>query len=266
MLPLIIEPEAFAAQSGLAGLLIIDLCNPQNYAAAHLAEAVHVHPSELISGSKPATGKLPEIGRLNQLFSRIGYSPDKHIVVYDDEGGGWAGRFIWTLDVVGHRNYSYINGGLRAWVASGLPTTSQVPEITPSSVTLTIHQAVIASKQDVLASIDDPNTLVWDARSIEEYRGTRVVANRGGHVPGAVSLDWLETMDHTNNLKLRPDLQELLNERGLEKDKAIITHCQTHHRSGLTYLIGKMLGYRIKAYDGSWSEWGNDPDTPIESG
>ena len=88
---------------------------------------------------------------------------------------------------------------------------------------------------------------------------------RGGHIPGAINLDWLDTMDRQNNLKLMPQMQALLDAHGITQDKSIITHCQTHHRSGLTYLIGKMLGYKIRAYHGSWSEWGNDSDTPIET-
>ena len=86
-----------------------------------------------------------------------------------------------------------------------------------------------------------------------------------GHIPGAVNLDWLDTMDPDNGMRIRSDIAALLQSRGITPDKKIITHCQTHHRSGLTWLIGKALAYDIKAYDGSWSEWGNDPDTPIET-
>ena len=141
-----------------------------------------------------------------------------------------------------------------------------MPETIPTEVSLQIDPQFIAEKQDVLDSINDPECLVWDARSSEEYRGTRIFAQRGGHVPGAVNLDWLDTMDRANQLRLRTDMQELLDSRGIVKSKSIITHCQTHHRSGLTYLIGKMLGYNIRAYHGSWSEWGNDTNTPVETG
>ena len=218
-----------------------------------------------MSGQPPAVGRLPALAQLEQLFSRIGYRPDLHIVVYDDEGGGWAGRFIWTLDVIGHKHTSYLNGGIIAWAGEQLPLTDEVPRVEPQSAQLSIDRSVIAEKEDVLASINDDDTLIWDARSPEEYAGQKVVAARGGHVPGAINLDWLELMDRHAGLRLQPNLDELVSSRGITADKNIITHCQTHHRSGLTYLAGKILGRTIRAYHGSWSEWGNDPDTPIEN-
>lgn len=266
MLPLIIEPAQLARHLGDDNLLIVDLCKPETWARTHIPGAVHVHPSELVSGIEPATGKLPDKDRLRSLFSRLGYSPDLHIVAYDDEGGGWAGRFIWTLDAIGHDRHSALNGGLIAWLEEGFPVEADSRPRAPTDVDIAIHPEPIATKADVLASLEDDNTVIWDARSPEEYAGTRTGAARAGHIPGAVNLDWLETMDRDNHLKLRSDIAELLKSRGITPDKNVITHCQTHHRSGLTYLIGKALGYRIRGYDGSWSEWGNDPETPVETG
>ncbi len=264
MLPLIVTPDILQSHLNDPDLMIIDLCSADAYQAGHIPGAIHVSPVDIVAGIKPAVGKLPGIDQLNQFFSRIGYSPEKQILVYDDEGGGWAGRFIWTLDVIGHKKSSYLNGGLHGWLAAGLPVTTETPGITPTTCRLNIDTRFIAEKEDVISSIGDDNILIWDARSPEEYAGTKVVAARGGHVPGAINLDWLETMDHDNHRQMRSDIQDILNKRGLSIDKKIITHCQSHHRSGLTYLIGKELGYDIRAYHGSWSEYGNDPDTPIE--
>ena len=266
MLPLIIEPaELQEALNSGADLLIIDICSDENYARHHIPGAVHVSPAEIVSGVQPAVGKLPELSRLEGLFSRVGYTGKEHVVVYDDEGGGWAGRLIWTLDVLAHSQASCLNGGLIAWADEGLPLTQETPEVLPTSVELTIHRDVIAEKEDVLQSLDDKNTQIWDARSPQEWAGTKVVAARGGHIPGAINLDWLELMDRHRALRLREDVGELVAARGFRPDANIITHCQTHHRSGLTYLVGKMLGLNIRAYHGSWSEWGNDPDTPIDN-
>ena len=269
MLPLLLEPQKLAPfiekMTGQADILLVDLCRDEVYEQYHIPGAVHVSPAELVSGERPAVGKLPDLKRLEALFSRIGYDPEQTIVAYDDEGGGWAGRFIWTLDVIGHKHSSYLNGGLHAWAAAELPMTQETPNTTAREVSLTINRAVIAEKEEVLASLDDPGVLIWDARSAEEYAGTKVVAARGGHIPGAINLDWLDLMDRHNHLQLHQDLPGILGAKGLADATTLITHCQTHHRSGLTYLVGKLLDLNIKAYHGSWSEWGNDPNTPIEN-
>ena len=267
-LPLLLEPEQLLPHLNDSRLLILDLCNSENYARHHIPGALHLVPSALQCGQPPAPGKLPSAERLTQIFSAIGLSPDKHVVVYDDEGGGWAGRLIWTLDVLGHQHYSYLNGGLHAWANEGHPVEATVRKALPSHFQATINKQPIASIDEVLTSLNDPGSAIWDARSNLEYEGSKVVAKHGGHIPGAVNIDWLELMDRERNLRLvdSRQLQQRLDQLGLGQDKCVITHCQTHHRSGLTYLAMKILGYtNIKAYDGSWSEWGNRDDTPIET-
>jgi len=266
-LPLIIEPDQLEAILGEPDLLIVDLCQPSVYEQFHVPGAVHVRPAELVSGVPPATGKLPDKAQLAALFSRIGFNDDKFVVAYDDEGGGWAGRFLWTLDVIGHSRHALLNGGIHAWRNEGHPLQTETVNPEPTDYEPTIDRSQIANLDDVLAQISRDDSVVWDARSAEEYHGVRQSARRNGHIPVAVNLDWLDTMDRHHNLRLLPleNLRARLETLGITGDKQIITHCQTHHRSGLTYMIGKALGFNIRAYDGSWSEWGNHPDTPIET-
>ena len=265
--PLVIEPEqlnSFLADASPL-LLVVDLSNPQNYLQGHVPGAVLVAPQELVAGTPPAPGKLPALAQLNQLFSRLGLTPDTHVVVYDDEGGGWAGRFIWTLDVIGHQRYSYLNGGLWAWRAAGLPTTTESAQPTATSYQAVIHDGPIADKTFILQHINDDDFVVLDARSREEYLGLRHTAQKNGHIPGAIHCEWTELMDRDAQLRIRRDALAYLRDKGIREGQTIVTHCQTHHRSGFTYLVGKVLGLNIKAYPGSWSEWGNDPDTPVQT-
>jgi thiosulfate/3-mercaptopyruvate sulfurtransferase len=268
-LPLIISPESFNESQANDDVLLVAVVQRSVFTSHRIPGSVLVEPAQLMSGVKPAVGKLPTKDRLNSLFSRIGLNSDKHVVVYDDEGGGWAGRFIWTLDIIGHENYSYLDGGLTAWLKMGFPLSTMeaddsIPE--PANFSSNIREDLLVSKDEVLASIDDTNSIVWDARAFEEFNGTKVTALRNGHIPGAANLNWLDLQDRENDLRLKPlrEIEQQLNAVGISKDKKVITHCQTHHRSGLTYLVGKALGYDIKAYDGSWSEWGNDAQVPIE--
>lgn len=261
-------PEQLA-QLSPTNVLLVDVGDPQRYAQAHIPDAVHVSPRELMTGTPPAPGRLPDTRQLSELFSRLGLTPDTLVVAYDDEGGGWAGRFIWTLEVIGHSHWAYLDGGLHAWQASGQPLSNKPVEPVRREQTVTLHDTVIASAEDILAHLqaDDDSMLIWDARSPEEYRGEKVVAQRGGHIPGAINVDWLELMDRQRDLRLREDLAEYLAARGITADKSIVTHCQTHHRSGLTWLAARLLGLpRPKAYPGSWSEWASREDTPVQQG
>lgn len=260
----LLEPEALDTISK-KNRLLVHVASREAYYQAHLPGAVVVEPRELVDGTPPATGRLPSVERLTALFGRLGYDPDLDIVVYDDEGGGWAGRFIWTLDIIGHRRSAYLNGGLQAWHGAGLPLESgsgTQPEF--SNVSLTLDNAPIAELEDVLSAIDDPDQIIWDVRSQEEFLGLRRTANRAGHIPGAVHLDWMDLKDPSNDLRLTKNVEQLLRAHGLVREKSIITHCQTHHRSGLSYLIARLCGFdKIRAYHGSWAEWGNRDDTPI---
>ncbi len=266
-LPLIIEPEQLSHCLNRKDLLILDLSKLASYKQAHIPGAIHLPYQALMAGTNPAPGKLPSIDLINQLFSHIGLTSNHHVIVYDDEGGGWAGRLIWTLDVIGHKQYSYLNGGIHAWVGDNLPTSAK--ETKPNFIAREwlINEEPIADKNYILKHLNDDDFIIWDARSASEYSGERALSERGGHIPGASNYEWTKGMDNTRNLRIRPlnEIKAELNKLGINADKKVVTHCQTHHRSGFTYLLAKALNFKnIKAYPGSWSEWGNDIDAPIE--
>ncbi len=266
--PLLLEPEALEPLLQHPQLLIIDLCNTDGYRAGHIPGAIHIPPALTQAGQPPAPGALPGKERLEQLFGQIGLTPDHQVIIYDDEGGGWAGRFAWMLDSIGHSRYSVLNGGMIAWIGEGRPVSRDIPPLTPRQLTLTIDRRPTATLREVMASLDDPHTQIWDARSAQEYLGQKVFAAKGGHIPGAVNLEWTQAMNPANHFRMKDaeSLRKTLATLGITPDKRIITHCQTHHRSGYTYLVAKVLGFpEVQAYAGSWAEWGNHPDTPVES-
>ncbi|HKJ94393.1 MAG TPA: sulfurtransferase [Gammaproteobacteria bacterium] len=270
LLPLLVAPEALDNALGEPGILIVDLCRPDAYTAGHIPGAINLDYAGLLRQQPPAMGLLPDEERLSEVLSGIGLRSDLHVVAYDDEGNGRAARFLWTLEAVGHFAYSLLDGGLTAWRAENrrLESGANAPE--PSGYRASISNPdVVADRDYVLHHLGDDNTVVLDARSPAEYAGQDVRAARGGHIPGAVNLEWTQAMDRANDLRLQPPetLRTMLKQAGVTPDKEVITHCQTHHRSALTFFVMRYLGYpRIRGYAGSWSEWGNDPELPVETG
>jgi thiosulfate/3-mercaptopyruvate sulfurtransferase len=266
-LPLILEPSELEVLLGQSNLLILDL--GKIYGQAHIPGAIQVAPADIQLGIKPGAGKLPTKDQLTILFSRLGLTPDTHVVVYDDDGGPWAGRMIWVLDSIGHQHYSFLNGGMHSWLAEKRPVQieSNVPVVNDYSVDK-INTDVSITKDELLTAIQESSVQIWDARSYQEFTGEKVNSARGGHLPGAQSYEFTRALDMNNAMRLR-DLDEIkaeLNELGINGEKDVVSHCQTHRRSGISYVVCKALGWHMKAYDGSWSEWGNDPSTPIEIG
>ena len=267
-LPLIIEPNELELQLGNKNLLIVDLSQPQTYVQYHIPGAVFLEYAWLVHIEQPRMGLLPDQAQLTNVLSALGLTQDTHVVAYDDEGGGRACRFLWTLDVVGHQHYSLLNGGLHAWANEGHRVTSEIDYPTKGKYEVTLQSGPVADRQYILDHLNDEDVKLLDTRSPQEYAGTKVFAARGGHIPGATNIEWTEAMDKQRNMRLKSEseLRALLESHGITSDKEIITHCQTHHRSAHTYIMLKSLGYeKVKGYPGSWSDWGNDASTPIEN-
>lgn len=264
----LIEPSLLEAlRQREPDVLVVDVGSAERYARGHVPGAVLVTPAELLDGQPPAPGRLPDLERLEALFGRLGLTRGTLVVACDDEGGGWAGRLLWTLEVIGHERWALLDGGLHAWRDSGLPFSTEPAVRTPTRLDLEIDPTHIAEAEDVLEASESGHATIWDARSPEEYSGERVAAMRGGHVPGAINLDWVELMDRDRSLRLRRDAEELIAARGIDLAHPVITHCQSHHRSGLTWLVARLLGARdVKGYHGSWGEWGNRRDLPVRTG
>lgn len=266
-LPLLLEPASLAARLGDPGIRVVDVNAANVYLRAHVPGAAPLEYARIVAERPPAKAALPDAEQLAEALGSLGLTPEHHVVAYDDEGNGRASRFLWTLDVVGHRRASLLNGGLRAWLAERHPTESAVPEIAPTRYPVRLGRDAVADKDYILAHLHDRDVLLLDARSPDEYAGVMKRAARNGHIPGAVNFQWTDALDPARHLRFKPPaaLRQALEAIGATPDREIITYCQTHHRSAHTYMVLKSLGYpRVKAYPGSWSEWGNLPDTPIE--
>ena len=268
---ILIESEALQAMLSDAQLLVVDLSNAATYARLHIPGAMHMEYAILNGGTQPAPGLLPPEERLVQIAGMLKLDKMSRIVAYDDEGNGRAARLAWTLHYLGYESVQVLDGGLHAWNNEGHPVDDRpvVPDVAAALPLTSKNPSVLADHTYILEHLDDVSVALLDARTPEEYAGTKVRAARGGHIPGAVNLNWLDTMDKNHNLRLKsPEiLNNALSTLGVRTEQEVITYCQSHHRSAHAWLMLKSLGFaRVRGYAGSWSEWGNHPDTPVTTG
>lgn len=268
---LLIEAEELVPYLGHDLIRIVDLSRSSVYEQLHIPHAIHLKPNVLLRQQEHATGLLPDEQGLKDLIQALNISKDHHVVVYDDEGGAWAGRLIWDLHCLGFTQISLLNGGIHAWLGAGLPTSSNQEKSAKVENLFEIEQINSQYRilyPELLEQVEQASVQVWDCRTVDEYTGQRLAARRGGHIPNARQFEWSTAIDRQNHLKLHPleRTKQRLEQLGFDLGQPVVVYCQSHHRSGLAYIIGRLLNWDIKAYDGAWSEWGNRLDSPIITG
>lgn len=244
-----------------ANLRIVDTRPAADYAKGHIPGAVSLPVTETFDPEKDKN--LPDTKeKLEALFSQKGIGNNLRVVTYDDGLATQAGRLFWTLEYSGHTNAAVLNGGIKAWQAEGGELSTEVPTVPAAKYTSKIDPAKMPTREQCEIAINDPKKVVLDTRSPEEYRGDDVRAKFGGHIPGAINIDWRENFTGASVLKAPDVLKTMYESKGVTRDKEVIAHCQTGQRSAVTYWVLRLLGYQnVGNYAGSWIEWGNDPNT-----
>lgn len=266
-LPLIVSPQELVSCLEHPDLLLVDLCSPEIAAVCHLPGANVVDYKKIVRMEKPVMGLVPDAASLSALLASIGATPNKFIVAYDDEGGGRAARFLWTLEVLGHKQYALLDGGIIAWAAGNYPVSRDITPAEQGDYPVSLKDHAIADHTYILSHLNDTDVALVDTRTPAEFSGKKKLAARAGHIPGAINFNWVNAMDPHRNLQLNDaaSLRNTFESMAITPDKEIIVYCQSHHRSAHTFMVLKHLGYtRLRGYAGAWSDWGNRSDTPVE--
>jgi thiosulfate/3-mercaptopyruvate sulfurtransferase len=247
--------------------LLIDTRDPLAYRQGFIGNAIHFDPGLVNTKQPPVTGLLPDLITFNRLMSGIGLQAEQTVVVYDDSGGPPASRLAWTLQAFGHSNVALLDGGMQAWQAASLPMNTNAIPPANSNYHGALNPDVIADRDYILQNLHRGDIRMVDTRTPAEFRGEDIRAARGGHIPGAVNLNWLETKDPTRVMRFLPAtiLESILAEKNIRRDQEIICYCQSHQRSSVVFMLLQSMGFkRLRGYPGAWSDWGNQTDTPIE--
>ncbi len=213
--------------------------------------------------------------QFEEVCSESGISNDMTLVFYGDKSNWFACYALWVFQYYGHENVKVMNGGRAKWEQEGRPMTKDVPAYQPTDYTASEPDPSIrAFRQQVFEQVEVGKPLV-DVRSPQEYSGEMLHmpnypqegAMRGGHIPGAVNIPWSKAVNETDSTFKSPEeLHSLYEGKNITPGEDVIAYCRIGERSSLTWFVLKyLLGYpNVKNYDGSWTEWGNLVDAPIE--
>lgn len=244
--------------------------NPGVYERGHIEGATNlIWHSDLVD---PVKRDIASKEQLETLLRNAGLNEDSTVILYGDTNNWFAAWGAWVLDSYGVADGRLLDGGRKLWEAEGRALATAATPKEAGDITLDEANAALRARlADVVAASDIGSDAIVDIRSADEYSGKIIApdgfqetAIRAGHVPNAVNVPWGKAVQEDGRFKPAEELKALYAEAGIDGSKPIITYCRIGERSSHTWFaLSKILGYDVRNYDGSWTEYGNAVGVPV---
>lgn len=257
---MIISTSELESKLDESNLLVIDTRSFKEYSEGHIPGSVNLDlfAFHWIDTTKDGIQNFNK--QTEMLFSFVGITTEKKIVFYDDVSGMLAARGVWMLEYFSHPDVSILDGGMKKWKNENKEIETKPNPFQPSKFSGKINSDIIVGYEYILENLE--NLKIVDARTEGEFQGTTIRAAQSGHIPKAINIDWNQNIADTGVFKSDAELSQLYQ---FPKDSEIVTYCQGAYRAANAFLALKKLGFEnVKVYLGSWGEWGNKLELPVE--